>query len=156
ALDGAPSAPGDRFALADAARERAFAHMVELLDVGAAHLHHLSGWPARIWRTLAARQIPFAFTVHDYLCTCPSLYRLDLEALAPCACVDGAPANAARCLRAFYAACGLAPPEDPLARIAAQRAELGALLEAAEAVIAPSQAARELVAQSFPERRLRW
>lgn len=145
--------PADRFALADPARERAFGMLLDALDVGAAHLHHLSGWPARIWRQLEQRDLPFAFTVHDYLCTCPSFYRLDLSCGAPCGCIEGG-ADVTACLTAFHAACGLAPPADARARIAAQRAELGALLESATAVIAPSSAARDVVARAFPERTL--
>ena len=156
ALDGPAGAPQDRFALADAARERAFAALLDVLDVGAAHLHHLSGWPARIWRALDARQIPFAYTVHDYLCTCPAFYRLDLATGAACACLEGPAGDAERCLTAFFAACALAPPDDPPARIRAQRAEFGALLEAATAVLAPSDAARDVVARAFPGRALRW
>ena len=154
--DGDTPATDDRFALADPARERAFAAMLDVLDVGAAHLHHLSGWPARIWRELAARGIPFAFTAHDYLCTCPSFYRLDLPTCTACACLEGAPGDAVRCSTSFLDACGLAPPADPLARIRAQRAEYGALLEAAAAVVAPSQAARDVIARALPGRVLRW
>jgi glycosyltransferase involved in cell wall biosynthesis len=154
-LDGSV-ASSDRFALADEAREKAFAALLARLDVGAAHLHHLSGWPARVWRALAARRIPYAYSVHDYLCTCPAFYRLDLATMAPCACSDGPPGDASRCLTAFAAACGLAAPADPLERIRAQRGEFGALLESAAALIAPSEAARDVVAAAFPERHLRW
>jgi len=143
----------DRFALADPARERAFGALLDSLDVGAAHLHHLSGWPVRAWRQLEQRGLPFAFTVHDYLCTCPSFYRLDLARGKPCACLDG-DADVQGCLTAFNAACGLAAPGDARARVAAQREEFGALLEAAAAVIAPSAAARDVVARAYPGRKL--
>lgn len=151
-----PSVPSDRFALADEARERAFAAVVDALDAGAAHLHHLSGWPARLWRVLDARGVPFAFTVHDYLCTCPSFYRLDLQTQTFCACVDQPGAAVERCLTAFHAACGVPAPGDPVARVRTHREEHGALLAAAAAVIAPSEAARDVVARAFPGRALRW
>ena len=142
----------NRFALADPPRERAFGALLDALDVGAAHLHHLSGWPVRAWRQLEQRGLPFAFTVHDYLCTCPSFYRLDLARNAPCACLEGGDVQG--CLTAFHAACGLAAPGDARARVAAQRTEFGALLEAAAVVIAPSEAARGVVARAFAERRV--
>ena len=141
----------DRFALADPARERAFGALLDGLDVGAAHVHHLSGWPARAWRQLEQRGLPFAFTVHDYLCTCPSFYRLDLARNTPCACVEGG-ADVQGCLTAFHAACGLPPPRDARARVTAQRDEFGALLEAATVVITPSEAARSVVARAFAAR----
>ena len=143
----------DRFALADPARERAFGTLLDAFDVGAAHLHHLSGWPVRAWRQLEQRGIPFAFTVHDYLCTCPSFYRLDLGRGTACACVEG-DADVQGCLTAFHAACGMAAPGDARARVAAQRAEFGALLEAAQVVITPSEAARAIVARAFAGRTL--
>jgi len=155
AVDGAATFD-DRFALADPARERAFARLVETFDVGGVHVHHLSGWPVRIWRTLAERRMPFAFTVHDYLCTCPSFYRLDVTACTACPCIEGPGGDVARCLGAFHALCGLPPPEDPAALIGAHRAEYGALLDAASAVVAPSAAARDVVARAFPRVTPRW
>jgi len=155
-LDGDAGAPHDRFALADAARERGFAALIDRLDVGAAHLHHLSGWPARIWRVLEARGIPFAYTVHDYLCTCPAFYRLNLASGASCACIAGDAGEARHCLDAFFQACALPAPADALARIREHRAEFRALLTVAAAVIAPSDAARAVVADAFPSQSLRW
>ena len=108
---GDAAATDDRFALADPARERAFAALLDALDVGAAHLHHLSGWPARIWRELEARGIPFAFTVHDYLCTCPSFYRLDLATWHRLRVPRGRRRRRrAVASTSFLDACGLAPP----------------------------------------------
>lgn len=154
--EGGAATADERFALADPARERAFASLVEALDVGAAHLHHLAGWPARIWRVLAERGVPFAFTTHDYLSTCPSFYRLDLTTCRTCACLEGPASDAERCLAAFHDACGIAPAADPLARIRAQRTEHAALLAAAGAVVAPSEVARGIVARAFPDVAPRW
>ena len=72
-------------------RASAFGTLLDAFDVGATHLHHLSGWPVRAWRQLEQRGIPFAFTVHDYLCTCPSFYRLTSDAAASARCVEATP-----------------------------------------------------------------
>lgn len=132
--------------------ELQLARIVSWFGVGAAHIHHLINWPLRAWRVFEARRIPFVYTAHDYYCACPSWNLLDREASARCECSGASEAERARCLLAKFEEVGVEAPSDPLAYWREHRAEFGTMLERAEAVIAPSQAARAVVASQHAGR----
>ncbi len=155
AAPASPPAP-TRFVLRDAAAERQMADLLELLDVRALHIHQLLGWPVGMWRVLQARGIPYAYTVQDYYCVCPSWNLLDFSTAERCGCHEASPGDRRRCLDAWYRACELAPPADPEALLREHREEFGQLLSSAALLIAPCHATREIVARAFPDRELRW
>ncbi len=144
-----------RFTLRDQAWEHALGGLVDSLDVGAAHLHHLAFWPVGLHRVLAERGIPWLYTVQDYYCVCPSWNLLDLSTAERCGCT-APPDERARCLRTWYDACGLDAPADPEALLRAHREEFAGVLRGAHAVIAGCDATRDVVARAFPDEALRW
>ncbi|TMB55814.1 MAG: methyltransferase domain-containing protein [Deltaproteobacteria bacterium] len=126
--------------------EEAIRTIVRLFGVRAVHLHQLCNWPIRIWRTFAALRIPFAATFQDFYCVCPNvnLYDIEDDRLC-CAAEDGARPDPATCMRHLFAHFGLREPDDPLEFVTRHRAEFGDLLRAADRVIFPSFATRDLV-----------
>jgi len=148
--------PARRFTLRDPALEEHAADLVDGFGVGAAHVHHLAWWPVATWRVFAARDVPYAYTVQDYYCVCPSWNLLDLSTAARCPCDDAAPAERRRCLDGWFRACGIAPPRDPDACVHEHRVEFRLLLQNAAAVIAPCNATRAIVDRAFPGAALAW
>ena len=119
-----------------------------MLDVGAVHVQHLINWPVTVWRTLRELDLPFVLTCHDYYCVCPNVNLVDAFDNTPCCCADGGPpADRSRCMQHLFAAHGLAPPDDPTGFAERHRREFAGALQAAERVIFPSAAARDIVAR---------
>jgi len=144
-----------RFTLRDPEWEGAIGRLLDALDVGAAHVHHLASWPVGVHRELSARGIPWAFTVQDYHCVCPSWNLLDLSTAERCGC-EAARDRRLRCLRAWYGACGLEAPSSPEDLLARHRAEFSHLLRGAHAVIAGCEATRAIVERAHPGEAFRW
>jgi GT2 family glycosyltransferase/2-polyprenyl-3-methyl-5-hydroxy-6-metoxy-1,4-benzoquinol methylase/glycosyltransferase involved in cell wall biosynthesis len=150
--------PVERFMVERADVDATLQTIVRLFDVAAAHVHHLLFWPIRAWRTLRALGLPFAVSVHDFFPVCPSLNLIDVatERLC-CAAPEGPPADPGVCLQHLCDKLGIAPPADPRAFVSEHRAELGACLAAAQAVVLPSESARARVTavHALDARRLR-
>jgi len=144
-----------RFTLRDPGWEGAIGRLVDALDVRAAHLHHLAFWPVGLHRELAARGVPWAFTVQDYHCVCPSWNLLDLSTAERCGC-DAPPPERRRCLGAWYGACGLEAPASPEDLLREHRGEFARMLRGAHAVIAGCEATRSIVERAHPGERFRW
>ena len=140
--------PPARFMVERPEVDQALRTAVRLLDVGAVHVQHLVNWPITIWRTLREIGLPFVLTCHDYYCVCPNLNLVDAFDNSPCCSADsGPPADRSRCMQHLFAAHGLSPPDDPTAYAERHRSEFGRALRAAERVIFPSAAARDVVAR---------
>lgn len=144
-----------RFTLRDPAWEQAIGRLVDALDVRAVHVHHLASWPVGLHRELAARGVPWIYTVQDYHCVCPSWNLLDLSTAERCGC-EASREGRMRCLNAWYGACGLEAPSSPEDLLAGHRAEFVLLLRGAHAVIAGCEATREIVERAYPAESLRW
>ncbi|MFM7737518.1 MAG: glycosyltransferase, partial [Alphaproteobacteria bacterium] len=144
-----------RFTLREPAWEAAIGRLVDALDVGAVHVHHLAFWPVGLHRELAARGIPWSCTVQDYHCVCPSWNLLDLSTAERCGCT-GDPDAKLRCLRAWYGACGLDVPGDLEAMLREHRSEFARLLRGAHAVVAGCETTRRIVEHAFPDEAWRW
>ncbi|MFO0973105.1 MAG: glycosyltransferase [Phycisphaerae bacterium] len=141
-----------RFSLRDAPVEAALGRVLDLFEVGVAHLHHLLNLPVGAWRELERRRIDYAYSIHDYYCVCPCLNLTNVQTGRLC---EGAPTSGpacGACLAAQFGSLGLPPPPDVAALLAAHREEFAALLDGACALIAPSQAAIDLVRRHFPDR----
>ena len=126
--------------------EEAVRTVVRVFGVGAVHLHQLCNWPIRIWRTFAALRIPFVATFQDFYCVCPNVNLYDVvDDRLCCAADERARPDPATCMRNLFAHFGLREPDDPIDFLTRHRAEFGDLLRAADRVIFPSFATRDLV-----------
>ena len=138
------------FELRNEATEAALGRIIDLFDVGAAHVQHVIRWPVSIWRALHSRGIPYIYTIHDYYCVCPSWNLLNRRTGQRCECPSDVTGDAEDCIAAQYAVLNLRAPRDTAALLRAHRAEFGALLTHAREIIAPSKAALEVVRQRHP------
>lgn len=133
------------FSLRDEAIERAFDEVLVAFDVRFAHIHHLIRWPVAIWRKLRARSIPYAYTIHDYYCVCPSWNLVRRDTGTACECSAGAnPQETRACIAAQFDALNLSPPANAVGLVESHRREFAELLEHAARVFAPSRAAGEV------------
>ncbi len=133
------------FGLRDEETESCFATVIEEFDVRFAHIHHLIRWPIGIWRQLQDRSIPFAFTIHDYHCVCPSWNLVRRDTGHSCDCSGASNPNETRaCVAAQFDALNMSPPPDAVGLVEGHRREFAALLENAAAIFAPSQAAGDV------------
>lgn len=133
------------FGLRDAETERAVESIVEQFDVRFAHIHHLIRWPIGLWRRLQACSIPYAYTIHDYYCVCPSWNLVRRDTGRVCDCPGAADPNTTRaCVVAQFDALNMSPPPDAVGLVDAHRREFAAMLENAAAIFAPSQAASDV------------
>ncbi|MCA9255301.1 MAG: glycosyltransferase, partial [Phycisphaerales bacterium] len=133
------------FSLRDEVVERIFDEMLDDFDVSFAHIHHLIRWPISLWRRLAARGVPYVYTIHDYYCVCPSWNLVRRDTGAVCECSGASDASATRtCVNAQFAALNMSSPKDAVGLVESHRREFAELLEHATAVCAPSQAALDV------------
>lgn len=138
--------PVDRFMLERAEITDTLATILRLFGVASVHVHHLLSWPLRVWRTIADAGLPFHVTLHDYFCVCPSLNLIDVDTEALCcASPEGPPVDPSHCLRALFHEMTLAPPADLPGFARQHREEFGQLLAAAQSIVVPSGAVRDLV-----------
>jgi len=118
-----------------------------LLDTGVdlVHIHHAMRAPLDLVRALLDltdhREVPVAWTLHDYFTLCPTATLLDAESGAPCTSLEAGPA----CLGCEQQAKRLAGTP-----VAEWRSEWAELLSWADRVFSPSQAAADLVARYVP------
>lgn len=133
------------FCRRDEAIEQVFDEILEQFDVQFAHIHHLIRWPIGIWRRLVSRSIPFAFTIHDYYCVCPSWNLVRRDTGTACHCAGASePNETSACIAAQYGALNMAPPASAVDLVEAHRREFAELLEHAAAIFAPSRAAADV------------
>lgn len=130
--------------------EAALESIIDSFNVGVAHLHHLMHWPIGIWRALHGRGVPYLYTIHDYYCVCPSWNLLNRRTGRRCACTNDGTTDVSGCIAAQYAVFDLPAPRDPISLLCEHRSEFGELLTHAEAVVAPSQAAYDIVRRRYP------
>lgn len=135
----------DFFCLRDNDVEAMFDGLLDTFDVRFAHIHHLIRWPVGIWRKLKARSIPYAFTIHDYYCVCPSWNLVQRNTGTICDCPASAnPQQTRACVAAQYHALDMTAPSDAVSLVEAHRREFAELLEHAALVFAPSCAAGDV------------
>jgi GT2 family glycosyltransferase len=133
------------YVLEQPAIEQALDRILEDFRVGAAHIHHLFGWPLNLWALLARRRLPVFYTVHDYYCVSPNHNLLDCERFTPCHCPTGHCSE--RCVSASLRMHGWRLPRPDFVR--AHREEFRALLSRVEHVIAPSRKAAAIFRETF-------
>lgn len=137
------------FSRRDRVVEAALERIIDLFNVGVAHFHHLMHWPIGIWRALHGRGVPYYYTIHDYYCVCPSWNLLNRRTGLRCACANDGTADVSECIAAQYAVLDLPAPRDPASLLCEHRSEFGELLAHAEAIVAPSQAAYDIVRRRY-------
>ncbi len=131
--------------LADAELERTVDTILEEFGVGFIHIHHLLGWPVRVWRRIQQRKIEFAYTIHDYYSVCPNQHLLDFAEMRPCDCSDSE-TETAKCFADLKRFGGESVPVSTKFR---HREEFHELLQHARAIIAPSQFAARRIKDAF-------
>ncbi|HVP10881.1 MAG TPA: glycosyltransferase, partial [Phycisphaerae bacterium] len=141
----------------NAEMEDLFGRIVDAFGVRAAHIHHCIRWPVGLWRALHLRGIPYAFTIHDYYCVCPSWNLLNRKSGEPCECAVASAGGSVktgvgvqRCIAAQYDALNMGAPSNVEALLREHREEFGGLLANAEMLMAPSRGAYEVVRRRYP------
>lgn len=120
-----------------------FSEIIEDFDADFAHIHHLFNWPIKVWRVLKERNIPFFFTIHDFMCVCPNLNLLDYVNGQPCECrLTEGEVNA--CLEACRKIAGRSYSSTSLEFLEEWRREFGDMLDSAHTVFAPSMRALDI------------
>lgn len=143
-------APWRRYQTRRPGTEAFFDRIIDLFDVGAAHLHHLLNLPVGLWRLLQARGIPYSYSVHDYYCVCPSVNQFDFARRRRCDCPDADGAARRRCVSAQLAELHMPCPAALDEWLEAHRREFRGCLEHAAAIIGPSRAALDTVCRHIP------
>ncbi|TMA54666.1 MAG: glycosyltransferase [Deltaproteobacteria bacterium] len=128
--------------------EQAVRKAVRLFGIRAVHIQHLLNWPLSVWRVIESLHVPFALSVHDFYCVCPSLNLIDpRDGRLCCAAVEGSPVDPTTCMRGLFTELALPAPADPAAFVGRHREEFRRIIAAARTVVFPSQSARDLVAR---------
>jgi glycosyltransferase involved in cell wall biosynthesis len=110
--------------------------------VGVIHLHNITGCRDGIVEALAALDVPYGYTVHDFNFACPTILFLGADGMY-CGAQTDAP-TCARCLGA--------QPAFAAIDIVAWRARHRALLARAAFLVAPSRWTGETLAKYYPDR----
>lgn len=139
------------FSLRDSEAEAVLGRIVELWDVGAAHLHHLLHWPLGVWRVLHERNIPYFYSIHDYYAVCPSWNLVNRQTHQACECDPAKGAAVQDCIAAQHDALDLAVPADGVSALKEHRKAFAEVLRHAVGWIAPSQAGMNAVRRRYPE-----
>jgi len=137
--------PLERFERARPDVAAALAEVVRLFGVGAVHVQHPLNWPTDLGHVLAGLGLPWIVSAHDYYPVCPNPNLVDPTSGRPCCLAPPDTVAPGACLGALFASFGLPPPAAGADTLARHRADLGALLTGAEAVVFPSEAARDVV-----------
>ena len=106
------------------------------------HLHNISGCRDGIFEALAALDVPFGYTIHDFSFACPTILFLGVDGM-----YCGAQTDAGFCAR-----CLAAQPPFAAVDIVAWRARHRALLARAAFLVAPSRWAAQALAKYYPDR----
>lgn len=110
--------------------------------VDVVHLHNITGSRDGLMQALAALDVPYAYTIHDFSFACPTILFLGVDGMYCGAQTD--PSFCARCLAS----------QPPFAHvdIVAWRAAHAALIARAAFLLAPSQWAATTLAKYYPGR----
>ena len=127
---------------------RIFAKLIDVFGVAFVHIHHLMRWPLQLVEVLSNRNIPCAFTVHDFLSVCPSFNMMDRRTHEACPCDDSTVAE--QCIRHQCADLNLPVPKNPLAYRSDMRVAYAKFLDHCDAVLTPSDFAAQRVAEFHP------
>ncbi len=111
-------------------------------EVDVVHLHNITGCREGIVEALAALDVPYGYTVHDFNFACPTILFLGVDGM-----YCGAQTDASICAR-----CLAAQPPFAGIDIEAWRVRHRALLARAAFLIAPSRWTGETFAKYYPER----
>ncbi|HSQ36458.1 MAG TPA: glycosyltransferase, partial [Acidimicrobiia bacterium] len=129
-----------------ASEPQAWVHRLLATGIDLIHIQHTMRVPMAFVDALLDRamlqEIPVAWTLHDYYPLCPSAQLLDAETGAPCTSLEDGP-PCAGCEERARRIAGLFVPE--------WRDVHRFLLRRARLLIAPSEAARDVLVNSFPE-----
>lgn len=126
-----------------------FEHLLDTVQPDIVHIQHLMGLPLALLRVIAARQIPYVVTLHDYWWVCANAQLLTNYDETIC---DGPRAylNCARCALVRAGAGALYPAIPALAGLMTWRnRRLRAILLEAASIIAPSAFVRRWYASAF-------
>ncbi len=127
----------------------ALSRIIDHFDAGFAHIHHLFNWPVGVWRVLKEKNIPFFFTVHDFMCVCPNLNLLDYARGEPCSC-HLSDEHVTACLESCRKNAQRGYARTSLDFLKEWRSEFGEMLAAARLVFAPSKRTLEIVRSYYP------
>ena len=106
------------------------------------HLHNITGSRDGLMRALAALEVPYGYTIHDFTFACPTILFLGIDGM-----YCGAQTDAAFCAR-----CLAAQPPFAHIDIVAWREMHRALIARAAFLLAPSHWAAETLAKYYPGR----
>lgn len=109
------------------------------------HLHHWSGLSSSFIRAARAASIPSVVTLHDLWTTCPRFFRRPPAGIT---CPTGAERD--DCVPCVRRDLGHLDAATTLAHIRARDADLRAELDAAAAIVVPSEFARRRIAEHLP------
>ena len=112
------------------------------LRIDVIHLHNVSGCRDGIFAALAALDVPYGYTTHDFSFACPTILFLGVDGM-----YCGAQTDASVCAR-----CLAAQPAFAAIDIGAWRERHGSLLANAAFLLAPSRAAGAALAKYYPDR----
>lgn len=130
----------------------ALSKIVKLFRVGWVHVHHLMYWPCKsILDALVEAGLPFVVTCHDFYAGCPSFNLLDFRTTTVC-CPEscGDRARTAACMRALFPILGLDVPAEPAEYVEHHRRAFTRFLQQADAVLFPSESAKDLLCRILP------
>ncbi|HVF64011.1 MAG TPA: glycosyltransferase [Casimicrobiaceae bacterium] len=119
------------------------ADFLHALNVARIHFHHVRGLPQAVLDLPLAASLPYDVTLHDYLTICPQLHLVDAQGRY---CGEPPEHGCALCL-------AQRPAPWPL-DIMQWRARFGALLRAADRVIAPSEDVAARIHRYAPDLRI--
>ena len=110
--------------------------------VGVLHLHNITGCRDGLVEALAALDMAYGYTIHDFSFACPTILFLGVDGM-----YCGAQTDAATCAR-----CLAAQPQFASIDIVAWRERHRALVARASFLLAPSRWAGETLAKYYPDR----
>ncbi|MBI3070969.1 MAG: glycosyltransferase [Deltaproteobacteria bacterium] len=144
--------PIERFCIDDPAVAEMIGRWIDLFGIGGAHIHHLMNWPAGLGNLLHQAGVPFVLTSHDYYITCPSWNLFEHDRLQECTSECGKDGDlGSRCLPALFQNLGLPADTDFSSLRRRHREAISETLSRAQAIVFPSNAAREIATRRLPE-----
>lgn len=134
----------------DTQLRRIYEQILAVFEIDLVHIHHTQDLSLELYEAARELDIPVAATMHDYFAACPTILLLDKND-AFCAGQDGAltqQEQQERCRACLEKKLGLYAKTDYLK---IWRREYGRALRTCRKLVFPSESAREILLQYYPE-----